>query len=185
MKPQFSCITVIARGGRLAVLQTGCEASAAFDPATLPAHQHPTREKFMAIWDTGATASVITQEVVDRCGLKPTGMTQVHGVQGVSVAETFLVNITLMDGRIQITNVRVTRGTLPPGAQVLIGMDIITTGDFAITNVGGNTVFSFRIPSIKTINYNEEAEAQNARLQLAAERKQRKLTNKHRKRFHH
>lgn len=29
---------------------------------------------------------------------------------------------------------------------VLIGMDIITTGDFAITEDNGNTVVSYRIP---------------------------------------
>lgn len=39
---------------------------------------------------------------------------------------------------------------------ILIGMDIITLGDFAITNVGGKTVFSFRTPSTKMIDYVEE-----------------------------
>lgn len=37
-------------------------------------------------------------------------------------------------------------------------MDIITTGDFAITNIGGNTTASFRIPSIEKIDYAAEAQ---------------------------
>jgi len=110
----------------------------------------------MAIWDTGATASVITQEVVDTCGLKPTGMMQVHGVGGPELAETFLVNIGLPNG-VGFANVEVTKGKIL-GSQMLIGMDIITAGDFSITNMGGRTVFSFRIPSVRTVDFVKEAE---------------------------
>jgi hypothetical protein len=39
---------------------------------------------------------------------------------------------------------------------IIIGMDIITQGDFAITNFGGNTFFSFRMPSIQTIDFEGE-----------------------------
>ena len=35
-------------------------------------------------------------------------------------------------------------------------MDIITLGDFALTNVNGNTTVSFRIPSVETIDYVKE-----------------------------
>ena len=33
------------------------------------------------------------------------------------------------------------------GCEVLIGMDIITVGDFVVTNRNGKTVFSFQTPS--------------------------------------
>jgi uncharacterized protein YchJ len=33
-------------------------------------------------------------------------------------------------------------------------MDLITMGDFAITNHGGNTVVSFRMPSQESIDFN-------------------------------
>jgi hypothetical protein len=45
---------------------------------------------------------------------------------------------------------------LTGNADILIGMDIITIGDFSITNVDKKTVFTFRFPSIKTIDYVEE-----------------------------
>jgi hypothetical protein len=43
-----------------------------------------------------------------------------------------------------------------PGTDVLIGMDIISMGDFAITNARGKTIFSFVIPSLnKKISFIE------------------------------
>ena len=156
--PQHS-FTLISKRGRLSVLETECHACAAFDPHTTPEHQRPTLEKFTAIWDTGATGSVITQDVVDRCGLKPVTMTKVHGVGGVHLAEVFVVNIMLPNA-VGFSNVSVTKGLLPGGAQMLIGMNIITTGDFCITNQGGNTVFSFRHPSQTTIDFVKEGPEQ-------------------------
>ena len=140
--------------GILLVLQTPCGICAAFDPAITPP-PHPQLQQFQGIWDTGATASVITEDVVQRCGLKPTGMTQVHGVHGTELTETFLVNIQLPNG-VHFKNVRVSKGKLAGGAHALIGMDIITTGDFCITNKGGITTFTFRHPSIAAVDYVKE-----------------------------
>jgi len=39
------------------------------------------------------------------------------------------------------------------GSDVLIGMDIIGNGDFAVTNLDGKTVFSFRLPSRERIDF--------------------------------
>lgn len=36
-------------------------------------------------------------------------------------------------------------------------MDIISRGDFAITNFGGKTTFSFRIPSTEEIDFNDQS----------------------------
>lgn len=44
---------------------------------------------------------------------------------------------------------------------VIIGMDIISKGDLAITNFGGRTVLSFREPSLETIDYVAELDLQN------------------------
>ena len=38
---------------------------------------------------------------------------------------------------------------------MLIGMDVINAGDFAITNKDGKTVFSFRIPSMERIDFTQ------------------------------
>lgn len=156
MQPSQS-FTVTAAGGLLRILKSPCHACAAFDPATVQPGQQPQLVEFTALWDTGATNSVITQKVIDGCGLKPTGMKQVHGVHGPQVAETFLVNF-MLPNRVGVVNLEVTRGELMD-ADILVGMDIITSGDFSITNVGGNTVFSFRVPSLVTVDFVKQANA--------------------------
>jgi len=55
-----------------------------------------------------------------------------------------------------IPYLKVTEGDLPTNTDVLIGMDIITTGDFVITNKNWRTTFSFRIPSIEYIEFINE-----------------------------
>ena len=42
------------------------------------------------------------------------------------------------------------------GIGLLIGMDIISTGDFAVSNFKGKTTFTFRIPSIEEIDFIEK-----------------------------
>ena len=44
---------------------------------------------------------------------------------------------------------------------VLIGMDIITQGDFAVTNRCGRTKFSFRFPSQADIDFVSEDNSRN------------------------
>jgi Aspartyl protease len=141
--------------GRLRVLRTTCHACQAFDPRTVPQQQHPPYSQFQAIWDTGATGSVITQDVVNTCGLKPIGMVKVQSANGVADTETYLVNLRLPNN-VTIPNVTVTRADLGANVQILIGMDIITLGDFAITNAGGKTMFSFRAPSMRHIDFQTE-----------------------------
>lgn len=137
MNPNSRSFTTTAIGGLLNVLKNQCGISQAFDPAA--GRSLPPITQFDAIWDTGATNSVITQAVIDACGLVPVGMAQVHGVHGPSIEEVFLVNIYLLNN-VAFSSIRVTRGGFL-GADILIGMDIINQGDFAVTNKGGITKF--------------------------------------------
>jgi hypothetical protein len=41
----------------------------------------------------------------------------------------------------------------PGGFGAIVGMDVICSGDFAITNVSQQTCVSFRTPSCETIDY--------------------------------
>jgi hypothetical protein len=78
-------------------------------------------------------------------------MEWVNTAAGRTLQEVYLVNIVLPTGS-AFANIRVTRGELA-GADALIGMDIITLGDFSITNQSGITVFSFRMPSQHTVDF--------------------------------
>ena len=138
--------------GRLRALLTYVGISEPYKPASgLP---HPAVTAYKGLWDTGATGSVITKKVATDLGLLPTGKAVVHHADGTSTVNVYLVNIVLPNN-IDVHHVRVTEGVLA-GFDVLIGMDIITLGDFAVTNVGGRTTFSFRIPSIKEIDFKAE-----------------------------
>ena len=95
---------------------------------------------------------MVTQAVVDACGLIPISTTTISHAQGTTEdVEVFLVNIGLPN-RVMIPGIRVAKVVLS-GADVLIGMDIIGRGDFAVTNRGGRTKFSFRIPSQADIDF--------------------------------
>lgn len=125
-------------------------------------------DKYIAIWDTGATHSAITKKIADSLGLKPTGVREIRHANGKSAKNTYLVNIILPNG-LTVGNVRVTEVDLIPDdnitdekqPQLLIGMDIIGMGDFAITKSGGKTTVSFRVPSLEEIDFVPQAKEEN------------------------
>lgn len=106
------------------------------------------------IWDTGATNTVITQNVVKQLGLKETGKTLTNTASEKNKqVSTYIVDVYLKPD-LRIMGVQVTEGTLVDGIDCLIGMDIIALGDFSITNYLKKTTMSFRIPSLHEIDYN-------------------------------
>jgi hypothetical protein len=135
--------------GRSNVLASKVGIIEALDPTRPPAN---APKEFLAVWDTGATNSVITENVIIQCQLKPTGITVVDTAQGSHRTETYLVGIVLPN-LVGFPSVRVSKGTLTSAYDVLIGMDIIGSGDFAVTNKDGKTVFSFRLPSTELIDF--------------------------------
>jgi hypothetical protein len=146
-------------------LRNECGISVAFDPASPPAA--PDIRKFSAIWDTGATNSVIMQRVVDALGLVPIGMADVGGMHGVGRCEVYLVNIYLPNG-VSFAGVQVTKGGIA-SCDMLVGMDIIATGDFAVTNFDGKTIFCFRHPSLAAIDFVAEHQAALQKEQMLAQ----------------
>ena len=106
-----------------------------------------------AIWDTGATGSVITSDVVKKLFLFPTGMAQVHTANGTATRQTYTVNIGLPNNVVIQNIIASDVDALSSGCDALIGMDIITLGDFSITNHKGVTCMSFRVPSSHEIDY--------------------------------
>lgn len=99
-----------------------------------------------AIWDTGATNTVITKSIVEKLQLVPTGKCRVRGVNSEDIRDTYIVDIGLPNS-VKVTAVEVTESVLNSGqVEMLIGMDIIQMGDFSISNGQGITSFCFCIP---------------------------------------
>lgn len=135
----------------LRVLKTPCGIFPAFNPFDKDAT--PTQGKeYIAIWDTGATSSVITNRVARELNLKPFTFIPVNHAGGTSLdVPAYKINVRLPNG-VGISEINVSEGKIT-GADVLIGMDIITKGDFAISHVNGKTKFTFRIPSVEAIDF--------------------------------
>lgn len=110
---------------------------------------------FVATWDTGATNTMISENVVKICNLVSTGITQVGTAGGIVPANTYVIDLLLPDNML-IKNLNVTCGKLN-GTDVLVGMDIINTGDFSVSNFKGKTKFTFRMPSLGNADYVQEA----------------------------
>ena len=110
------------------------------------------KSNYIALWDTGSTMSVISEELASKLNLEPVGEMLAETAGGKYVAKRYVVSISLPN-RLNIENVMISSGKLGPGIDLLIGMDIITLGDFAITNYNNKTVFSFRFPSCEVIDF--------------------------------
>lgn len=82
---------------------------------------------------------------------------------GEIMAYVYVVNIQLPMG-LEFVQLPVTCNDLGD-VDMLIGMDVISKGDFAVTNAEGATTFSFRIPSQNTIDY--VAEENEAKLKVS------------------
>jgi SEC-C motif/Aspartyl protease len=114
---------------------------------------HPKIFPFKALWDTGATNSAITSKTAAQLGLIPINQVWVNHAGGKSLENVYLVDIFLPNN-LAIPGIRVTEAKIIQGNfDVIIGMNIITLGDFAVTNYMGRTCFSFSMPSIKTIDF--------------------------------
>jgi predicted aspartyl protease len=116
-----------------------------------------------ALWDTGASCTVITPAVSKKLGLVPIDRIRVSGVNNASMADVVEVSIGLPN-KVMVEDVNVAICDLKQDIDLLIGMDIILLGDFSISNGGGKTMFSFAVPPFenKTDHY-EKAIAVNKR----------------------
>jgi predicted aspartyl protease len=100
-----------------------------------------------AIWDTGASQTVITHKLMDKLNLVPIETKLVHGINSKQTVDVVAVSIKLPNNLL-VSDVRVFVCDIPSPIDMLIGMDIIQQGDFHISNTGSHTLFSFVIPPL-------------------------------------
>ena len=103
-------------------------------------------------------------------GFVPTGRTNQRTANGEREAFLYTINIRLPNG-VAFVAVEVIDGIME--AEVLIGMDIIGSGDFAVTHKYGETVMSYQVPPDTNINFVHELQ-QRGRVTKANRNKRRR-----------
>ena len=98
-----------------------------------------------AIWDTGADTTIISSRIVKKLNLQPYKAGGISGIGGDTDTNVYLVHVQVPTGDF-VANVEVMESEFAD-IDLLVGMDVITFGDFLITNNDGKTTFQFRTPS--------------------------------------
>lgn len=122
----------------------------------------------MGVWDTGAQCSVIRNDLAKAIGLETIGMKTIIGVQSKEDRPYYYANVKLNNEQISldinITDVDAFSSDSSEG--MLIGMDVISQGDFSISNFQGKTTMTFRTPSQCEIDYCKEIQKYNKYLKI-------------------
>lgn len=141
---------------RQGAILTDCQISKDFDPSDPKAVADAQYMTVRALWDTGCSGVAISQRVIDSLGLVGNGITNVHNAGQTYQSQYYPISIILPNK----TDIHFLRATLAQtnGFDILIGMQIISMGDFAVTNYEGQLFMTFRVPSIRREDFVKENE---------------------------
>lgn len=100
-----------------------------------------------ALWDTGSLGTMISEKLSD--GLKKIGESSIHS-SGKTYKSDIFDAIVLIGGKVKIkVGASISSEIENSGIDMLIGLDIISLGDFMIYPEGHDIRFVFRYPSQK------------------------------------
>lgn len=126
--------------------------NALFSKLKMKSALQPNKEiEILALWDTGATSSVIHSEIAKELGLHIVSECYCSTPSGVFITNQYYVNI-MLPNKLIIPDLLVSEGAML-NCQMLVGMDIIGRGDFVVSNYDNKTTFSFRIPSLCELDF--------------------------------
>lgn len=109
-----------------------------------------------ALWDTGASFSLINREAALKLNLRHVSKIILSTPSDKNFSSNvYLINLYLPN-QTMFRDLKVAEGVLN-GCDMLIGMDVITCGDFAVSNFGGKTTFTFRMPSLMKFDFSRES----------------------------
>jgi predicted aspartyl protease len=104
-----------------------------------------------AQWDTGANRSCISHRARNELNMVGIGFEIASTPSGISKFEKHEIEVILPNG-VKIEKLIVMESEIK-GIDMLIGMDVISKGDFSVSNYEGKTVFTYRIPSQAHTDY--------------------------------
>ena len=116
-----------------------------------PGRQSQGMEFIKGLWDTGCSITSISKRVADKLALPVVGKVNSNTAGGIIECDRHIVNAYLPN-RVCITNL-IIMSNPKLTVDCLIGTDIISQGDFSVSNYEGKTIVSFRMPSHADIDY--------------------------------
>lgn len=115
----------------------------------------------VAKWDTGSNVTLITKQLADKLNLIPEIHKRKAGlIEGDVFINVYIVSLELPNN-IFVPNIEVLEwpNSTKQDIDVIIGMNIISHGDFTISNFEGKTKFGFRYPSFEHIELETDKKA--------------------------
>ena len=106
--------------------------------------------KTKALIDTGANSSCISERLANACRLRPISAMKMISAHGMSIAQIYEVSVKLPN-EILFESVTVVEVSGSKSFDVIIGMDILSKGDFVYSSNEETACFSMRIPSAKEL----------------------------------
>ncbi len=103
--------------------------------------------KVRALIDTGANGTCISHRLASACNLERVSVMKIVSAQGTGLAPVYKADIKLPCGTM-FQNVLVTEVAGSGNFDIIIGMDILSKGDIALTGSTDGLVFSMRFPTV-------------------------------------
>lgn len=122
-------------------------------PVYVSAPGHPRRVRCVAVWDTGATGTMISEKVANDLHLVPCGHTNITGVHGTEKAKQYKIDLSFSNGFV-MPDICVAEASNGGGFDVLVGMDIIGNGALFINGAStpDGVLVEFAYPTDLAIN---------------------------------
>jgi hypothetical protein len=98
-----------------------------------------------ALWDTGACISAITPRVQQELELIQIGTKHIRGVTGAQKVPIVMLTLELPNDLLK-QNIEVAVCNFSGNIGMIIGMNIITLGDFVLLHGSNRTEFLFTVP---------------------------------------
>lgn len=116
------------------------------------AHKHgenvdPFPDELQAVWDTGAQTSLISNDIANHLNLPIIGQQVMKGIGGPCLSPEYLAGLILPNNVI-IPSISLFGFGGGEELDVLVGMNIISLGDFLVSTRDELLHFSFQMPSV-------------------------------------
>ena len=120
------------------------------------------------LWDTGAQNSAITKKAAQTLGIIGLKKANVRGVHGTQEVNVYFIEIILNNPNITVKCLVTECDELSNDGSVdlLLGMNVISKGDFVVSNFDGKTSMTFRVPSLQDTDYVAEINEYNRILKI-------------------